>query len=239
MTQHRFFARTRTRKAVIVTAGIVTATLLLAALPGIPAEAASNLLLTKIKPVPGASASPVNAAKQPDSSTSAPVPTLKTQPATSYSIQLPTTPSAKTRTAQRGTAAKTSVVAGEWKSLGSSGIRVAPAASKNTTAGTRTASLSIVSKAAAKKMGLHGLVLKAQWVGKNTTTGALAVSIPTAQLAATYGADYAARTRWTQTTVTSTTLTAAPTSVPSTVNTAAKTVVLTPKIGRSDRKSVV
>jgi RHS repeat-associated protein len=90
-------------------------------------------------------------------------------------------------------AGRSTVAAGDWRVVGSSGIAVV----NTTKAGSAQVKVDVLDAASTRALGLSGLVLR---LSRSTGAAAapLAVKLPTGLLTGLYGADYTTRVRWVQ-----------------------------------------
>lgn len=210
------FRINRVARSVALGTGFVLALTFLSFAP--PALAQASLSIThSVKSVPGRSATRIKRKTTPKKAN---IPAAVALPDdVTYTVSTPTgtvaTPT-KTKGPHRSTP---STVAGPWRALGDTGIRIAAASTvSDSTASTdalrnsssptplRVPSVTarLLSGAERKRLGVSGLAIELTRTG-NDKSGPVAVQIPQKYLTGAYGADYASRISWQQTTINSAT----------------------------------
>jgi RHS repeat-associated protein len=159
--------------------------------------AAARPVPHNVKPVSGSAAPKVAKQSAAASSKSAVAPRVSAWKSGSFSGALPSGSISNTAAGR---------VAGPWTKVGSSGIEVAAGAPVSSAARRRApavaskVSASVLSRAAAKKAGLSGLVVQLRRTDGGAGSAPVAVRVPDSLLGAHYGGNYASRLRWVEVT---------------------------------------
>ncbi|MFC5502599.1 RHS repeat-associated core domain-containing protein [Lysinimonas soli] len=184
-------------------AGAATIALLASTLAGVaePAEAAAP------KPnlgtqVTGHSATALNESTPPKSSTSIAVTQDNLGGSESNDVALPASGSTRQTTHDLKNRASASVASG-WATFGSHGLQAARAkpAKANSKSSVGAIAVTLLGHDDAKKYGINGVAFAITARDGGTSPAPVALKIPDALLASSYGADYASRVRWVQLTM--------------------------------------
>jgi RHS repeat-associated protein len=163
-----------------------------------PASAAGDgaPVPSNVKPVHGAKAAPLSKRATPKSSISASSPKVEVLKSGSFKGPLPA--------AANDTASGIGKITGSWTKVGGSSVEIATAEPSSSTTIRRSAppvvsnvSAKVLTLTQAKAYGLKGLVVELARNDGGASNAPLAVRIPNSLVGAHYGADYAARLRWT------------------------------------------